>query len=270
MPPLNGKTSLERYGYIGAQYEHDRHQTLGHRRRLLENANLREWYRGLYIHQFRDLPGGVGGKRILEIGSGASPLKWFYPQVITSDVLSLEHVDLVFDGHHIDQVAAISDHSLDAISLTNVLHHLQRPVEFLSKAASKLASGAVLIATEPYLSLVSTPIFRLLHHEPVRWRITAPVLEDIAGPLASANIALPQRLFFGPPVWSEPLWTNYCRTKFSVRYFSSLAYMLTGGMSLHLPLPRMLYRRILKIDVALSQAFPRLTASFFTVTLVKN
>ena len=109
----------------------DRAATLRNRARLGTNENLLFWYRELYRDQFRDLT-NPAALSILEVGSGTSPLKQFLPNVVTSDVLDLEYLDLVFDCHEIDRFDAIRDESLDVITLTNVLHHLKSPILFLN------------------------------------------------------------------------------------------------------------------------------------------
>ena len=57
------------------------------------NGNLLFWYRELYRDQFKDLP-DPEALSILEIGSGTSPLKQFHSNVVTSDVLDLDYLDL--------------------------------------------------------------------------------------------------------------------------------------------------------------------------------
>src|SRR5262249_10246229 len=112
----------------------DRAATLENHARLRANKNLLFWYRELYRDQFSGLPNPTT-LAILEIGSGTSPLKQFVPNVITSDVLDLDYLDLVFDCHEIDKLDMINDKSLDVITLTNVLHHLKSPIAFLNSAA---------------------------------------------------------------------------------------------------------------------------------------
>ena len=179
---------------------------------------------------------------ILEIGSGTSPLKQFLPNVVTSDVLDLDYLDLVFDCHEIDKLDPIKNKSLDVITLTNVLHHLKSPIAFLNGAASKLKPGGKVIATEPYFSLLSTLIFKYLHHEAVDFAISEPELDEVHGPLASANIALPWLIFCRRRDWLERLNENYDVRRLSVRPFSALSYMVTGGISRKLPIPGFLYR----------------------------
>jgi hypothetical protein len=247
----------------------DRAATLRNRGRLRANRNLLFWYRELYRDQFRDFP-NPQTLSILEVGSGTSPLKQFFSNVITSDVLDLDYLDLVFDCHEIDKLDAIKDSSIDVITLTNVLHHLKSPVGFLNRAASKLKSGGKVIATEPFFSVLSTPIFKYLHHEPVDFRISEPELDEVQGPLASGNIALPWIIFFRRREWLERLNENFDVATLSARPFSAISYMATGGISRKLPVPSFLYRAFFPVDLTLSRCFPRLCASFFTLTLTRR
>jgi SAM-dependent methyltransferase len=247
----------------------DRATTLRNRARLSTNKNLLFWYHELYRDQFKVFP-NPAALSILEIGSGTSPLKQFFSNVITSDVLDLDYLDLVFDCHDIDKLDAIKDESLDVITLTNVLHHLKSPIAFLNRAVNKLKPGGKVIATEPFFSLLSTLIFKYLHHEPVDLRIAEPELENPQGPLASANIALPWLIFCRRRDWLERLNRNYDVNGLSVRPFSALSYMMTGGISRKFPVPGLLYRIMFPIDLALSRYFPRLCASFFTLIMTRR
>ena len=254
---------------VQSEKTQDRAVTLRNRARLGANQNLLFWYRELYRDQFEGIPDLVT-LSVLEVGSGTSPLKQFLPNVVTSDVLELDYLDLVFDCHEIDTLDDIRDGSLDVITLTNVLHHLKRPIEFLNRAANKLKPGGKVIATEPFFSLLSTPIFKYLHHEPVDFGISEPELKDVRGPLASANIALPWLIFFCRRDWAENLSENYDVANGSVRFFSSMSYMATGGISHKLPVPAWLYRAFFAMDLLLSRCFPRLCASFFTIVLPRR
>ena len=254
---------------LQSQEAEDRAATLRNRERLRANR-IFFWYRELYRDQFRDLP-NPARLSILEIGSGTSPLKQFLSNVITSDVLDLDYLDLVFDCHEIDKLDAIKDNSLDVIALTNVLHHLKSPIVFLNRAASKLKSGGKVTATEPFFSVLSTPIFKYLHHEPADFRISEPELGKVKGPLASANIALPWLIFFRRHDWLQRLSENYDIASLSVRPFTALSYLMTGGGYLGSCLfPVFFIGAIFPIDLALSRRFPRLCAVFFTVTLTRR
>lgn len=251
------------------QYAEDYALTLCNRARLDANPNLLHWYRELYKEQFRDYP-DPDSLKILEIGSGVSPLQRFFKNVLTSDVLAFDYLDYVFDCHSIDQFQSIENDTLDVITLTNVLHHLRSPIDFLNKAACKLKRGGKIIATEPFFSTLSTFIFSHLHHEPVDFAISEPVLEDVRGPLASANIALPWLIFIKRPDWRDRLRENFDFDAESFTPFSSVSYMATGGISRRLPIPVALYRILFRIDRKLSEHFPKLLASFFTIKLTRK
>ena len=254
---------------LPSKYNADRAETLRNRQRLSANPNLLYWYGQLYRDQFRDFP-DPSRLRILEIGSGVSPLRRCYPNVITSDVLNLDYLDHVFDCHEIDRVSAIRNESLDIITLTNVLHHLQRPIDFLNRAASKLRRGGKIIATEPYFSFVSTPIFKYLHHEAVDLSASKPELAEIQGPLTTANIAIPWLIFVRNPCWRKLLHDEFEFDEKSLKPFSSISYMATGGISRKIPLPTFAYRFIFHLDLILSRMLPQTLASFFTITLTRR
>ena len=252
-----------------SQEAKDRAATLQNRARLGANKNLLFWYRALYRDQFKDIS-SPATLSVLEVGSGPSPLKQFLSNVITSDVLDLDYLDLVFDCHEIDKLDVIKDNSLDVITLTNVLHHLKSPIVFLNRAASKLMSGGKVIATEPFFSVLSTPIFKYLHHEPVDFRVSEPELSNVRGPLASANIALPWLIFFRRREWLQRLNGNFDVATLSTRPFSALSYLATGGISRRLPIPHFLYRALFSTDLAISRRVPGFCATFFTVTLTRR
>ena len=247
----------------------DRAATLRSRTRLSANKNLLFWYDQLYRDQFKDFP-DPAALSILEVGSGTSPLKQLFSNVVTSDVLDLDYLNLVFDCHDIDKLDAIKNESLDVITLTNVLHHLKSPIAFLNRAANKLKPGGRVIATEPFFSFLSTLIFRFLHHEPVDLEIAEPELKNIHGPLASANIALPWLIFFRRRDWVQRLNDHYDVDSLSIRPFSAVSYMITGGISRKIPIPSLVYRVMFPLDLALSRCLPRLCASFFTLTITRR
>jgi hypothetical protein len=246
--------------------EQDKQRTLRNHERLVSNRNLVAWYRKLFEHQFEGID-DFAKKTVLEIGSGTSPIKLFHPHVMTSDVMELDYIDHRFDCHKLASYPGIQDGSLDLITLTNVLHHLKDPIEFLCGAAVKLKPGGMVIATEPFFSVVSTPIYKLMHHEPVDFSIQKPMLDHAGAPLSCANMALPHLIFFLREDWTAPLQRLYAFHRSEIRYFTSLSYMLTGGISHRLPFPGLLYRAFLAIDVLTSHWFPKLTASFFTIKL---
>jgi hypothetical protein len=113
-------------------------------------------------------------------------------------------------------------------------------------------------------------IFVLLHHEPVDFDISEPVLPEVRGPLASANIALPWLIFFKNPNWRNRLRENFAFEVRRFQPFSSISYMATGGISRRLPIPSLIYRALFRFDMMISRMLPKLFASFVTITLTRR
>jgi hypothetical protein len=104
----------------------------------------------------------------------------------------------------------------------------------------------------------------------VDFSISEPELGEVQGPLASANIALPWLIFFRRHEWLQRLNEKFDVTTVSIRTFSALSYMATGGISRKLPIPHFVYRLLFSTDLVASRRFPRFCAAFFTVTLTRR
>jgi len=250
------------------QEDEDRIRTIENRLRLLKNKNLLFWYRNLYASQFSGL-GDLDRLMVLEVGSGTSPLKHYYPTVLTSDVLALDYLDFSFDCHKIDEVREIPDNSIDIITMTNVLHHLKAPLIFLRNASAKLKKGGRVIMTEPYFSRGSRFIYQYIHHEYCSFDIEEPLITDIDGPLTSANLAIPYLIFFSNRGWDRNLTDIYAIDYGHVNHFTSLSYFMTGGISHSFPIPHRLFKLLFKVDESLTKWAPSIFSSFFTLELTK-
>ncbi|MBM3251930.1 MAG: class I SAM-dependent methyltransferase, partial [Candidatus Omnitrophica bacterium] len=205
------------------QYILDRDKTIINRSNLFRNKNLLLWYENLYRAQFNGID-NLGKKKILEIGGGTSPLKLFYKNVITTDILDMDHLDYNLDFEKIDKFAAIEDYSVDIITMTDVLHHLRDPITCLEKARHKLKENGMLIIAEPYFSYLSSLVYKF-HHEPSIFDISEPKINTEKGPLSGANMAVPFLIFFRNESWLNRIKIYYSFSRDEIIYFSSLSYM---------------------------------------------
>src|SRR3954468_19592268 len=113
----------------------DPHTTHLRRRILDEKRFLRRIYEEWYTAIAASLPPGEGA--VLELGSGAGFLADFIPGLVRSEVFYTPGIDLVLDG----QALPFRDRSLRGIAMTNVLHHLPRPLRFFAEAARAVRGG---------------------------------------------------------------------------------------------------------------------------------
>ena len=100
---------------------------------------------------------------VIEIGSGGGFLKKIVPQVLTSDIIFYNDIDIIIDAHSLPH----ADNSLDGIVLINSFHHLSNVENFLGEALRCLRKGGRVIMVEPYPGCIGYPIYRFLHHEDI-------------------------------------------------------------------------------------------------------
>jgi SAM-dependent methyltransferase len=193
-----------------------------------ENAFLRhiyaEWYQGLAAA----LP-EVGGP-VVELGSGAGFLRRYIPDLITTELFPVSGISAVMDGQQLPFAA----HSVRAIVMTNVLHHLPQPRRFFAEAARCMRPGGRLLMIEPWVTPWSTLIYSRLHHEP--FAPHAPEWDfPPSGPLSGANGALPWMLFVRDREQFRrafPMWQIV-----QIRPMMPFRYLVSGGVSMRSLMP---------------------------------
>lgn len=174
---------------------------------------------------------------VLELGSGPGFLKEVIPHAITSEVLDVPFVDRTEDATSLSFDSA----SLDAIVMTDVLHHIPDVQMFLAEALRVLRPGGQILCVEPWNNPWSRFIFSQFHHEPFipkaeEWRLPP------GGPLSMANGALPWIVFVRDREKLEGHFPELIVRE--VEMMMPFSYLLSGGFSA-LPLaPASLYRAI--------------------------
>lgn len=206
----------------------DPQSTILRRRIIREKVFLRRLYSEWYDLICSHLPSTC--EQVLEIGSGAGFLKQVLPQVITSEVFPLEGVDRVEDA----TALSFADSSLDAIVMTDVLHHVPDVSLFFAEAARTLRDDGAIVLIEPWRTRWSQWVYTHLHHEPFRpdtddWRLPP------GGPLSMANGAIPWMVFVRDRERFER--ENPDLAVEVIRPLMPLAYLASGGVSLRALLP---------------------------------
>jgi SAM-dependent methyltransferase len=207
----------------------DSPETTALRRRIIRE---KEFLRKIYEEWYREIAASLpeSGGTILELGSGAGFLAEKIPDLTTSDIQLVPGIDFVADAQRLP----VADGSLRAIVMTNLLHHLQDPLRFLSGAARAVRPGGVLSMIEPWVSSWSRLVYRRMHHEPFEPAATAWHVPE-GGPLSSANGALPWIMFKRdlPRLEQESPWWRLER----IRPMMPLRYLLSGGVSMRSLMP---------------------------------
>jgi SAM-dependent methyltransferase len=213
--------------------------TLAHRDLILQKPFLKrlynDWY-DVFIKKAKEIRTG----KHLEIGSGGGFLKEVFPEVITSDILALPNVDMVFSA----EVMPFKENELASIVMLNVFHHIPKPYLFLQEAQRTLVKGGKIIMTEPANSALGRFIYKRFHHEP--FEENGPREIKAGNPLSNSNQALPH-IYFERDL--DLFKKEFPLLKInSIKYHSPFSYIISGGVSRSAMLPYFMYNFVKGIE----------------------
>lgn len=221
-------------------------QTTQRRRFIIQSKPfLKEIYKEWYQQIRENIPGGEGS--IFELGSGAGFMKECIPEVITTDVLDVDGVDIKLAE---DGKLPVANQSVKAIVMTDVLHHINDPRQFFTEAGRVVRPGGMIIMIEPWVTSWSNLIYRKFHSEPFdpdaeEWEFQRQ------GPLSGANGALPWIIFERDRKRFEREFPKWIISK--IELIMPIAYILSGGVSMRALAPGFLYRPCRAIERALKR-----------------
>lgn len=210
------------------------------RRQVIRSKPILE---AIYMEWYAKILQSLGDNtlNVLELGSGAGFLEEYLPNVTTSEVFPLEGIDTVIDATKID----LPDSSLDAIVMTDVLHHIPNIDAFLSEAIRTLRPGGRVVMIEPWNTKWSKPIFKYLHHEPFNTQSQSWDL-PIGGPLSNANGALPWIVFVRDRQRLNRLYPQLRIV--AIEPLMPISYLISGGLATSINLPKSIFKIVRRLE----------------------
>jgi SAM-dependent methyltransferase len=190
--------------------------------------------RQVYREWFGRLLGAVEGlDPVVEVGAGPGFLKEFAPRLVATDVVAGLRVDVRCDA----DVLPFRSASLGGLVLLDTLHHLLRPLDFLSEAARVLRPRGRLAMIEPWITPPSWILYRYFHHEECRLGadLDRPFGADDKAAL-DGNAAIPYLTLARVRQGRLPL------RLLRAEPFIGLPYLATFGFKVERPLPHALQR----------------------------
>lgn len=173
----------------------------------------------------------------IEIGSGCGNFAAYHPSTIATDVVAAgPWIQRVVDAHHLDFDTA----SVGNLVAFDVIHHLQRPLDFLRQAERALRPGGRLVLCEPAVTPWSRLVYAF-HHEATdpSWDLFgfdgAP--QDPDPGHAFANMAIAHLLFRRHRALTAARVPGL--RLLTVRTGDALLYPLSGGFSYRCLLSRL-------------------------------
>ena len=226
--------------------------------------------RKMYHHRYEKVVRALSPLRpVIEIGSGCGNFKEYFPEAVSTDVFpSGPWIDRIMDAHDLD----LADREAGNLVLFDCIHHLQRPLRFLRRAAAALQTGGRLILCEPAITHWSRFIWSNFHHEPIdsEW--------DLFGLDALPPEPDPARIFANGGIPEILFWTHRAKTlellpSLRLVEASKFGFVLgpaTGGFSNRSLVPNLGFSTLLKLEDALTRPFARrLTGMHMVIVLEK-
>ncbi len=237
----------------------DPNASLAHRDIILKKPFLKKLYNDWYlifIIKSKEIKNG----KYLEIGSGGGFLKDVFAEVITSDILTLPNVDLIFSAEEIP----FKENELASIVMLNVFHHIPKPHLFLKEAQRTLIKGGKIIMTEPANSALARFIYKRFHHEPFDEKGQREI--KAGNPLSNSNQALPY-IYFERDL--DLFKKDFPSLKInSINYHSPFSYIISGGVSRSAMLPFFMYNFVKGIEWLFSPFYKQI-GLFCTIEIEK-
>jgi SAM-dependent methyltransferase len=221
---------------------------------------LRKVYSDLYVKLTKRL-NNVDAGVIVELGSGIGHLKSYIPTAFTSDIFRHDWIDISCSAYDLP----FRDASVTNLVLFDVFHHLEHPFAFMKEAERVLIKNGTIVLVDPYMSLLTLPIYGLLHHEPVALRgiismdNQKPQTENYYAAQGNAT-----RVFFNrDEIKLSSAW--YVE---SAEAFACFSYLLSGGFSRRSFYPSSFFSVMKWLDSRLSR-WPKIFAGRCVVEIVK-
>lgn len=204
-----------------------------HRKILKKKRMLRQVFSEFH-HLFRNLDRQFfsGDGIEVELGSGVSPIRDSYPEVLATDIVFDPSLDRVINAEAMD----FADKSVRAIYGQNCFHHFPHPDQFLREVDRVLVPGGGAILLEPYYGPFASFLYKRLFCTEGFDKTDLSWETPVAGPMNGANQALSYIVFIRD------------RDKFERKHPSLkivhqqlagnyLKYLLSGGLNFRQLLP---------------------------------
>ncbi|GBE06100.1 hypothetical protein BMS3Abin10_01744 [bacterium BMS3Abin10] len=219
---------------------------------------LQSMYKNFYSEIERFFPNdGLN----VEIGTGHGYTSMYFKNLIQTDRVLTPHIAVCNDA----QALPYKDGTLDTIMVLGVLHHMKTPDKFFNEAGRVLKKGGKILMVEPYVSILSYPVYKLAHHEGLDLR-TKTCGSD-KHHLLDANIAIPT-IFFKKG--KKEFENKYPDLKIIYQsYHTAFLFFVSGGYLYPNLLPVFLLPMLLWIEKVL-RPLGKWIGSMMTVVIQKN
>lgn len=190
------------------------------------------------------------GDNVLEIGSGGGFMKDLYPELISSDIIRIRDLDVVFSAEYLP----VASNCLDAIFAVHVIHHIPDITKFLKEALRVLKKGGGIICVEPYWSPVARFLYKKIHPEPFDETADSWQLDAHSNDFRNSNQALSYILLERDREKFAQMFPQF-RVVYR-KSFGFIRYLMTGGIWLKPKVPDYMFPLLKTAETILGPLMP--------------
>lgn len=223
---------------------------LAHRRILETKRSIRRIYQRHYDDMIRAAGGRIflRKKVCVEIGAGGGFFKEHLKNVICTDLLAIEGIDVVSTAFFLP----FQKRSIDFFFLHSSFHHFTNVQEFFTEVERCLKPGGAVIIYDPLVDNSFARFFFRLHWEGTDEDVPSWDFQS-SGPLSDSNQALLYLCFIRD---YEQFQTKFPGWKLHwIKKYGGIMYLLSGGVNYRPLLPDFLLKIIEHLECGILKYF---------------
>lgn len=201
-------------------------------------------------------------KRI-EMGSGSSFFKIFYPHITTSDIKKNNLIDIVLDVQNMN----LEDNSIGAFYGINCFHHFPDPDLFFQELDRTLIKGGGCILIDPYYGPLSSFFYKRVFEFEHFDKYVHDWKTKTEGPSMNANQALSYVVFIRDRDLFKKKYPNL-EIVYQKRFLNFSRYLLSGGLNFKQLVPN-IFIPVLKFLELLSYPIAHVFALHHVIVIKK-
>lgn len=236
-------------------------------RQQAANSNLttqRTYYKNLYANLYATIK---FGKEILEIGAGAGISKNFLNEL---NVLRTDYLDWGNNSEISSRIDAedlpYTDNSFDFVFGVDMIHHLNRPYKALSECIRVTKPGGKIVFIEPYVSILSFPIYKLFHEENTTFRYDFKSHGLKSNP-QEGDQGIGKAMFVNSENIRALLQEQKNITKINVKLIDPFSFFSTGGLTKPLKTSEKFIKFLLLIEKHIPAQIMKILAARMVITI---
>lgn len=227
---------------------------------------LRKIYNDFYKEILFFINRNIEGE-IIELGSGIGNFKQVCPEAVATDIFQNPWIDRIESAYKLSS----EDSTVSNIVMFDVFHHLEYLGVVFNESKRVLKKGGRIIIFDPYISLFGFLVYGLFHHEPVAFNKEINWLPNDQNEVFDSKYYAAQgnatRVFKNNSKFKKEIEKDW--KVVSIKKFSALTYVLSGGFSKPALFPGFMFP-LIKFIGKIADFFPWIFATRVLIVLEKR